>query len=120
MDPISPKVLLVKLPEPETPTTPLPPKLGALKFAWLKMLNISARNCMEKRSVSWKALNVEKSKVLIGGPVVVAGLPPNKAAPVAGMHPAVAGAPSGQGCWKAFGLPNQLNLLFESRCSPSF
>lgn len=32
VDPISPKVELVKLPEPDTATTPFPPKLGWLKL----------------------------------------------------------------------------------------
>ena len=46
------------------------------------MLKNSDRNWSEKRSVSWKALNTEKSNVLRGGPWVVAGLPPNTAEPV--------------------------------------
>ena len=76
--------VLVKLPDPEIATTPLPPKLGALKFGWLRMLKNSARNCIENRSLIWKALNIEKSKRCeSGGPVVVAGLPPSRAAPVA-------------------------------------
>ena len=33
------------------------------------MLKNSARNCIEKRSVIWKALKSEKSNVLSGGPV---------------------------------------------------
>src|SRR5438309_1037671 len=45
--------------------------------------------------------------------------------PVKRMHPAGEfgigpEGPSRQGCWNAFGFPNQLILLFESMCSPSF
>ena len=73
VEPISPKAVLVKLPEFETAITPFPPKLGALKFGWFRMLKNSARNCREKRSVSWKALNVEKSKLWYFGPKVEVG-----------------------------------------------
>ena len=68
MDPISPKVELVKLAEFPTDVTPLPPKLGALKFAWFRMLKNSARNCIENRSLMGIALNTEKSNLRNGGP----------------------------------------------------
>jgi hypothetical protein len=68
VEPISPKVELLKLPDPEIATTPLPPKFGALKFGWLKMLKISARNCRRKRSLSGMSLKIEKSSLLNPGP----------------------------------------------------
>ena len=37
-------------------TTPLPPKPGALKFGWLAMLNISARNWRRKRLLDREVL----------------------------------------------------------------
>jgi len=67
-------------------TTPFPPKLGALKFGWLRMLKNSDRNCKETRSVIWNALNSEKSKRWNPGPTICPGLLPKAAAPVSGTQ----------------------------------
>src|SRR5580692_354311 len=86
---------------------------GALKFGWLKMLNVSARNWNEYRSVIGNDLKSEKSSFLYPGPVEVSVLPPRAPAPVAGMQPVGLSAmgvglsmlpPNTQGWLKAFGL----------------
>src|ERR1700687_4681283 len=106
-------------------TTPLPPKFGALKLVWLKMLKISVRNWSLKRSVRDMFLKSEKSS--LGKPCPATRVtPPRAAAPVKGTHPGTEvgsgtpPAPSTQGCVKAAGLPNQFSTPFESVCTPSF
>src|SRR5712671_5262368 len=90
------------------------------------MLKNSERNCNLKRSVSWKSLKSEKSSLRNGGPETCVGGPPKAPRPVKTEHPAtevgsgVPAAPNLHGWEKAAGLPNQLNTLFESVCSPSF
>jgi len=111
VDPISPKFELVKLPEFETATTPLPPKFGALKFGWLKRLKNSARNCREKRSLSRTSLKVEKSIRLKVGPAIWPGGPPKADR---GQGRAVQGV----GWLKALGFPKKLTFPLESMWTP--
>src|SRR5260370_10087405 len=47
---------------------------GGAKFAWLRILNISTRNCTLKFSeilLMWLFLNTEKSKLVIPGPIMM-------------------------------------------------
>lgn len=114
MEPILPKLPLVKLVAPEIATTPLPPNPGALKFGWLRMLKNSVRNCAENRSLIAMALNSERSRRWNPGPFVVGPAKPRAPLPDKGMQPAGEPGigpllPNLQGCWKAFALPNQYN-----------
>src|SRR5579871_4989608 len=123
------------LPEPPIATTPLPPKLGALKFGWFTILKNSARNSVENRSVIGNFLNTEKSRRWKPGPVTWPGLEPRAAAPSSGRQPAIelgSGAmtpdasESLQGWLNAPGLliqngrgpPSITLLLMPSRASP--
>src|SRR5271166_3805413 len=80
------------------------------------MLKNSDRNCIEKRSVIGMFLKTERLYVLAPGPKVVVGRYPKAAVPVKGSHPVGESgigarlAPNLQGCWKAFGFPNQYTL----------
>src|SRR5260370_41068607 len=47
---------------------------GGAKFAWLRILNISTRNCTLKFSeilLMWLFLNTEKSRLVIPGPIMM-------------------------------------------------
>src|SRR5215472_11425842 len=111
VDPISPKLALVKLPEPETATTPFPPKLGALKFGWLRMLKNSDLNSIRTRSVAWNSLKSEKSIRLKGGPATWSGGPPR-------VDRGQGNAVHVAGWLKAARFPKKLSLPLESMCSP--
>src|SRR5579863_8851531 len=77
------------LPEPPIATTPLPPKLGALKFGWLRMLKNYARNSVENRSVMGNFLNTEKSRRWKPGPGTWPSLEPRAAALSSGRQLAI-------------------------------
>ena len=81
MEPISPKLELLKLVDPEMATTPLPPNPGALKLGWLVMLNISVRNWRRLRSLNGMSLKTEKSRRWNPGPGTCAGPPPSAEIP---------------------------------------
>ena len=63
VEPISPKVLLVKSNEPPMAVSPLPPNPGWLKFGVLVKLKNCARNWRRVLSLVLKSLNTEKSKL---------------------------------------------------------
>ena len=88
------------------------------------MLKNSARNCIEKRSESWNALNAERSNWLYPGPVVEAGASPKAPAPDRGKQPAtelgsgtialVSGSTTNlQGWVNAAGFPNQYGFPLD-------
>ena len=61
MEPMRPKLAaLLKLSELPMATTPLPPKPGALKLGWFRMLKNSDRNCRLNRSLKWKFLKSDR------------------------------------------------------------
>ena len=88
------------------------------------MLKNSPRNCNENLSFIVKFLKAEKSQRWKPGVTVCPGRLPRTWKPVKGMHPAgvpgrgtvlpFASVPKVQGCWNAFGLPNQFSFPFES------
>src|ERR1035441_9818847 len=102
-------------------TTPLPPKLGALKFGWLRMLKNSERNCILKRSFSLNSLKAEKSRRWKPGPGICPGSAPKAAAPVRATQPVGVGVatPNSHGWVKAAGFPIQLSTPCPSLCNPT-
>ena len=100
--------------------TPLPPKFGALKFGWLRMLKNSARNCMRKRSLIGNRLEerevqpVEARSVGRRGPAAEARAAPGSGTQPVGVSGIGPSGPSTQGCLNAFGLLPEPGSTFRS------
>src|SRR3569832_357397 len=63
-------VILPKLPLPPSALLSVTDWPGMLKIGVLNRLKASLRNWNFQRSVTLKSLNIEKSNVLVGGPVI--------------------------------------------------